>query len=467
MAETLADKIWRQHTVASAEDGPDLVYVDMQLIHEVNTPVAFSNLRDAGREVRRPELSLGTIDHQNATDDELRTSTIVEGARQIEYMKRNCADFGIELYAPGDRQRGIAHVIAPELGLAQPGMTLVCCDSHTSTNGAFGVLAFGIGTSQVEHVLATQTLWMQKMRNMRVVVDGELPAGVSSKDLILEIIAAIGTAGGQGYVIEYQGEAIRALSMESRMTICNMTIEAGARAGLVAPDEKTYEYLRGRAHVPQGEEFDAEVGYWKTFHSDPDAVFDKEVFLDASQMVPRVSWGTTPAQTVSLAGLVPDPTEFTDTAERAAAERALEYMELEPGTRMSDIEIDTVFIGSCTNGRIEDLRAAAAVFDGRSVAEGVEVVLVPGSEQVRRQAIDEGLDSVFHSAGVSLRHSGCSLCVGLNEDKYAPRKRTASTNNRNFEGRQGPGIKTHLVSPAVAAACAVTGRLVAPTHLEV
>ena len=466
MAETLADKIWSSHTVTSLEGGPDLVYVDMQLIHEVNTPVAFSNLRDAGRRARRPELTLGTVDHQNPTDDELRTSTIEEGARQIEYMKRNCADFGIELYAPGDGQRGIAHVIALELGLAQPGMTLVCCDSHTSTNGAFGVLAFGIGTSEVEHVLATQTLWMQKMRNMRVVVDGTPPPGVSAKDLILEIIAAIGTAGGQGHVIEYQGEAIRALSMESRMTICNMTIEAGARAGLVAPDDKTIEYLRGRPHVPSGEAFDAEVEYWKTFYSDDDAVFDKEVFLDAAQMVPRVSWGTTPAQTVSLTARVPDPEEFADAAERAAAERALEYMELEPGTRMSDIEIDTVFIGSCTNGRIEDLRAAASVFEGRRVAEGVDVVLVPGSERVRREAIEEGLDSVFEAAGVSLRHSGCSLCVGLNEDKYAPRKRTASTNNRNFEGRQGPGIKTHLVSPAVAAACAVAGRLVAPSHLE-
>ncbi|MBM7366726.1 3-isopropylmalate dehydratase large subunit [Gordonia hydrophobica] len=466
MGATLADKIWRHHIVASADDGPDLVYIDMQLIHEVNTPVAFSNLRDAGRTARRPELTLATIDHQNPTDDDRRRPRGAAGALQIERMKENCADFGIELYAPGDDRRGIAHVIAPELGLAQPGMTLVCCDSHTSTNGAFGVLAFGIGTSQVEHVLATQTLWMQKMRNMRVVVDGTLAPGVSAKDLILEVISRIGTAGGQGHVIEYQGEAIRALSMEGRMTICNMTIEAGARAGLVAPDQTTIDYLRGRPNVPTGAAFDDEVAYWKTFYSDADAVFDKEIRIDASGISPRVSWGTTPAQIVAVDGVVPDPEDFVDDAERAAAERALAYMDLTPGTPMTDIEIDTVFIGSCTNGRIEDLRAAAAVFAGRRVAEGVDVVLVPGSEQVRQAAIDEGLDAVFESAGVSLRHSGCSLCVGLNEDKYAPRRRTASTNNRNFEGRQGPGIKTHLVSPAVAAACAVTGRLASPALLE-
>ncbi|MCB8913733.1 3-isopropylmalate dehydratase large subunit [Rhodococcus rhodochrous] len=466
MGYTLADKIWNSHIVRANEGEPDLIYIDLHLLHEVNTPVAFANLRSAGRPVRRPELTLGTVDHQNPTDDVLRELTDPAAALQIGHMERNCRDFGIELYTLGDAARGIAHVIGPELGLTQPGMTLVCCDSHTSTHGAFGVLAFGIGTSQVEHVLATQTLPMNPMKNMRVVVDGTLPDGVTPKDLILEIIAQIGTAGGQGHVIEYQGEAIRALSMEGRMTVCNMSIEAGARAGLIAPDEVTFEYLRGRPHVPSGDEFDAEVEYWRTFYSDDDAVFDKEIHIDAATVAPRVSWGTTPAQTVRLDDHVPDPASMLDPHERAAAERALAYMDLAPGTAMCDIEIDAVFIGSCTNGRIEDLREVAEVWRGRRIAPGVEVFLVPGSEAVRTQAIAEGLDEIFADAGVSLRYSGCSLCVALNEDRLRPGQRAASTNNRNFEGRQGRGTRTHLTSPAVAAASAVTGRLTAPVDLE-
>jgi 3-isopropylmalate/(R)-2-methylmalate dehydratase large subunit len=466
MGQTLADKIWTSHIVRSAAGEPDLIYIDMHLLHEVNTPLAFDGLRAAGRTVRRPDLTVGTIDHQNPTDDDVRMLTDPAAVLQIGHMRRNCEEFGIELCAPGDARRGIAHVIGPELGLTQPGMTLVCCDSHTSTHGAFGVLAFGIGTSQVEHVLATQSLPMAAMKNMRVTVDGRLPPGATAKDLILAVIAEIGTAGGQGHVIEYQGEAIRALSMEGRMTVCNMTVEAGARAGLIAPDQTTIDYLRGRVHVPTGPDFDAEAEYWLTFVSDDDAVFDKEVHLDAGQVVPRASWGTTPAQTVSLNAVVPEPASFTDPVERAAAERALRYMDLKPGTRMRDIEIDAVFIGSCTNGRIEDLREVAAVWRGRTIAEGIDVVLVPGSEAVRRQAIEDGLDEVFAAAGVQLRHSGCSMCAALNEDRLAPGQRSASTSNRNFEGRQGRGVRTHLVSPAVAAASAVTGRLTAPADLE-
>jgi len=466
MGYTLADKIWRNHVVRSAPGEPDLIYIDMHLLHEVNTPTAFAGLRAAGRTVRRPDLTLGTVDHQNPTDDVLRTLTDPAAIEQIDHMERNCRDFGIELYTRGDSSRGIAHVIGPELGLTQPGMTLVCCDSHTSTHGAFGVLAFGIGTSQVEHVLATQTLPMNAMKNMRVVVDGRLPAGATAKDLILAIIAQIGTAGGQGHVIEYQGEAIRSLSMEGRMTVCNMSIEAGARAGLIAPDDVTIEYLRGRAHVPTGSAFDDEVAHWRTFFSDDDAEFDKEVHIDASAVTPRVSWGTNPAQSVPLDGEVPAPESFLDPIERAAAERALKYMDLVPGTRMREVEIDAVFIGSCTNSRIEDLREVAAVWEGRQIAPGVEVVLVPGSEAVRAQAIAEGLDEVFDAAGAALRYSGCSMCVALNEDRLLPGQRAASTSNRNFEGRQGRGTRTHLVSPAVAAASAVTGRLTAPADLK-
>lgn len=466
MAKTLADKIWAEHLVRSSEGEPDLVYVDMHLLHEVNTPLAFDSLRRSGRAVRRPDLTLGTIDHQNPTDDVLRNLTDPAAIEQIDHMARNCRDFGITLLERGDQRRGIAHVIGPELGLTQPGMIIVCCDSHTSTHGAFGSLAFGIGTSQVEHVLATQTLPMSPMKNMRVVVDGRLRPGVTAKDLILEIIAHIGTAGGQGHVIEYQGEAVRSLSMEGRMTVCNMSVEAGARAGLIAPDQTTVDYLRGRRHVADGVEFDDEVAYWMTLRSDDDAAFDKEVFLDAAQVAPRASWGINPAQTVALDGLVPAPESFSDPVHRRAAERALAYMDLEPGIRMTDIEVDAVFIGSCTNGRIEDLRAVADVWRGRQIADGLEVLVVPGSEAVRRQAIDEGLDEIFRQAGTTLRYSGCSLCVALNEDRLKPGQRSASTNNRNFEGRQGPGTRTHIVSPAVAAATAVTGHLCNPTDLE-
>ena len=466
MGYTLADKIWRSHVVRSAEGEPDLIYIDMHLLHEVNTPAAFAGLRQAGRTVRRPDLTLGTEDHNTPTDDVLRTITDPAAAEQLDHIRRNCRDFGIELYSLGDAGRGIVHVIGPELGLTQPGMTVVCCDSHTSTHGAFGALAFGIGTSQVEHVLATQTLPMNPMKNMRVVVDGRLPTGVTAKDLVLAIIERIGTDGGQGHVIEYQGDAIRALSMEGRMTVCNMSIEAGARAGLIAPDEVTVDYLRGRPHVPAGAAFEDEAAYWRTFFTDADAVFDKEVHLDATTLVPRVSWGTNPAQTVPLDGAVPDPRSFVDPVERAAAERALDYMQLTPGAALRDVPVDAVFIGSCTNGRIEDLREVAAVWKGRRVATNVEVTLVPGSEAVRAQAIVEGLDEIFAAAGAPLRHSGCSMCVALNDDRLRPGQRAASTNNRNFEGRQGQGVMTHLVSPAVAAATAVAGHLAAPTDLK-
>jgi 3-isopropylmalate/(R)-2-methylmalate dehydratase large subunit len=466
MGQTLADKIWQSHLVRSAEGEPDLIYIDMHLLHEVNTPAAFAGLRDADRTVRRPELTLGTEDHNTPTDDPLREITDPAALGQLSHMRRNCRDFDIELYSLGHSRRGIVHVIGPELGLTQPGMTLVCCDSHTSTHGAFGVLAFGIGTSQVEHVLATQTLPMTPMKNMRVTIDGTLPNGVTAKDLILAVIEQVGTAGGQGHVIEYQGEAIRALSMEGRMTVCNMSIEAGARAGLIAPDQVTFGYLSGRPHAPSGAAFDDEVAYWQTFFSDDDATFDKEVHLDAASIEPRVTWGTNPAQSVPLSGAIPDAASIQDPVKRAAAERALAYMDLASGTNMRAVEIDSVFIGSCTNGRIEDLRAAADVLRGRSIAPGVEVLLVPGSEAVRVQAIEEGLDTVFADAGVTLRHSGCSMCVALNDDRLRPGQRAASTNNRNFEGRQGRGSRTHIVSPAVAAATAVLGRLAAPSDLE-
>ncbi|MBY8862346.1 3-isopropylmalate dehydratase large subunit [Nocardia sp. CA2R105] len=466
MGYTLAEKIWNSHIVRAAEGEPDLIYIDMHLLHEVNTPVAFEGLRASRRTVRRPELTLGTEDHNTPTDDVLREITSPGAAEQLGHMRRNCRDFGIELYSLGDRERGIAHVIGPELGLTQPGMTLVCCDSHTTTHGAFGVLAFGIGTSQVEHVLATQTLPMKRMKNMRVIVEGRLPAGSTAKDLILAIIERIGANGAQGHVIEYQGEAIDALSMEARMTVCNMSVEAGARAGLVAPDETTIEYLRGRPHVPDGAAFDAEAAYWRTFHSDSDALWDKEIHLDAATVTPRVSWGTNPAQSVPIDATVPSAESFGDPVVRAAAERALKYIDLVPGTAIRDIAIDAVFIGSCTNGRIEDLREVAAVWRGRRIASGVRVLVVPGSEAVRRQAINEGLDEIFAAAGAPLRYSGCSMCIGLNEDRSSPGRRIASTNNRNFEGRQGPGVRTHLVSPSVAAATAITGRLSAPADLE-
>lgn len=465
MASTAADKIWEAHIVRADDGGQDLVYLDLHLLHEANTAQAFAGLREKNRPVRRPDLTLGVEDHVTPT---IGGRDIADSLtrRYVTEMRRNCQEFGIELFSLGHRSRGIAHVVGPELGLSQPGMTIVCCDSHTTTHGALGALAFGIGTSQVEHVLATQTLPMRRMKNMRVTVDGVLPPGVTAKDLALAMIREIGTAGGQGHVIEYQGPAIRALSMEGRMTLCNMSIEAGARAGLVAADEVTFEYLRGRPHVPQGAAFDQEVEYWKTFASDEDAVFDKEVRLDASLLAPHVTWGTNPSQTVRLNEVVPAPAEIADPVERLAAEQALTYMDLTPGTPMKTVPIDAVFIGSCTNGRIEDLREVAKVWRGRRISPDMQVYLVPGSETVRRQAVAEGLDRVFEAAGVPLRNSGCSMCVSINGERLTAGTRTASTNNRNFEGRQGPGVRTHVVSPSVAAASAVLGHLAEPSDLE-
>jgi 3-isopropylmalate/(R)-2-methylmalate dehydratase large subunit len=467
MGQTLAEKIWNEHLVRpGTADEPDLIYVDMHLVNEVTSPAAFSGLREAGRVVRRPDLTLAIEDHNTPTDDIFRSITDPAAALQLEHLRQNCQDFGIELYSLGDTARGIVHVTGPELGLTQPGMTVVCCDSHTSTHGAFGALAFGIGTSQGEHVLATQTLSMRSMKNMLVTVHGELPPGATAKDLILTVIEVLGTDGGQGHVIEYQGAAIRQLSMEGRMTVSNMSIEAGARAGLIAPDETTIEYLRGRPHVVDGPEFDIQADHWRTLVSDPDAHFDKQITIDATTIHPRVTWGTNPSQSVPLTGEVPDPADFAHHAEQLSAQRALGYMELQPGTKMSEVSVDAVFIGSCTNSRIEDLREVAAVWQGRTISPEIEVILVPGSDTVRAQAVREGLDQVFTAAGVDLRYSGCSMCVALNEDRVSAGKRIASTSNRNFEGRQGTGVKTHLVSPAVAAATAVTGRLTAPSELK-
>ncbi len=466
MGTTLAQKTWQQHVVRRQPAGDDLLYIDLQLLHEVNTPQAFDRLRAAGRKVRRPDLNLGTEDHNTPTLALDRLITDPNGRRQSELMRANCAEFGIPLHRLGDPQQGIVHVIAPELGLVRPGMTIVCCDSHTTTLGAFGALAFGIGASQVEHVLATQTLPMRPMKDMSVTVTGTLPAGVTAKDLVLALIAEIGTAGGQGHIIEYRGEAITALSMEARMTLCNMSVEAGSRAGLIAPDETTLAYLRQRPGLPQGAEWDAEVAHWMSLRTDPDAVFDREVVIDATTLSPYVSWGTNPAQSVPLDGAVPDPAGFATAEERAAAERALAYMDLAPGTAMRDVPVDTVFIGSCTNSRIEDLRAAAGVLAGRKVADGLHLMIVPGSAQVRRQAVEEGLDRVFAEAGADFRAgAGCSMCAALNEDRLLPGQRAASTNNRNFEGRQGKGSRTHIVSPPVAAATAVAGRLASPADL--
>jgi 3-isopropylmalate/(R)-2-methylmalate dehydratase large subunit len=465
MGKTLVDKVWSNHVVR-AEPGRDLLYIDLHLLHEVNTPVAFDGLRTAGRAVRRPDLTLGTEDHLVPTRNMFKMIEEPAMRRQAALLAENCAEFGIEIYRRGDRQRGIAHVIAPELGLVHPGMTVVCCDSHTTTMGAFGALAFGIGTSQVEHVLATQTVPMTRPKTMRVSVTGRLPEGVGGKDLILALIAQIGTAGGQGHVVEYQGPAIEALSMEARMTICNMTVEAGSRAGMIAPDDTTVDYLQGRPHAPTGQAWEDELAYWRTLRSDDDAVFDSEVVLDGDKISPFVTWGTNPAQGVPLDSTVPHPSSFGDPQQRAAAERALSYMDLTPGTFLRDIEIDAVFIGSCTNGRIEDLRAAAEVLRDRKVSPGVEVYLVPGSDAVREQAVQEGLEEIFTAAGVQLRTSGCSLCAAVNEDRLRPGQRAASTNNRNFEGRQGKGARTHVVSPAVAAASAVAGRLAAPKDLD-
>jgi len=452
---TLAEKVFAAHVVRRAEGEPDLLYVDLHLVHEVTSPQAFDGLRLTGRGVRRPELTIATEDHNVPTTDILAPIADPVSRTQVETLRRNCAEFGIRLHSMGDANQGIVHVIGPQLGLTQPGMTIVCGDSHTSTHGAFGALAFGIGTSQVEHVLATQTLPVRVPRTMAVTVDGELPPGVTAKDLILAVIAQIGTGGGQGYVIEYRGEAVRALSMEGRMTVCNMSIEAGARAGMVAPDEVTFAYLAGRPHAPSGEDWEEALAYWRTLRTDEGAVFDRDVHVDAGALSPYVTWGTNPGQGVPLTASVPAPTSPDD-------ERALEYMDLRPGTALRDVAVDTVFIGSCTNGRIEDLRAAADVLRGRQVADGVRVLVVPGSVGVKVEAESEGLDAVFTAAGAQWRGAGCSMCLGMNPDTLAPGERSASTSNRNFEGRQGRGGRTHLVSPAVAAATAVVGRLSAP-----
>ncbi len=465
MARTLAQKVWEDHVVRHAEGEPDLLYIDLHLVHEVTSPQAFDGLRSSGRPVRRPDLTLATEDHNTPTENILLPIADPISRAQIEALRINCAEFGVPVYSLGNIEQGIVHVVGPQLGLTQPGMTVVCGDSHTSTHGAFGALAFGIGTSEVEHVLATQTLPLKPFKTMAITVEGELPVGVSAKDVTLAVIAKIGTGGGQGYVLEYRGSAIRSLSMEGRMTLCNMSIEAGARAGMVAPDEKTFEYLKGRPHAPVGADWDAAVAYWQTLPTDADAVFDAEVVLDASDLSPFVTWGTNPGQGLPLTGNVPLPDDARDDVERVAIERALEYMDLTAGMPLTDIAVDIVFVGSCTNGRIEDLRAVAEVLRGRQVSDSVRMLVVPGSVRVKMQAEQEGLNEVFVAAGAEWREAGCSMCLAMNPDKLAPGQRSASTSNRNFEGRQGPGGRTHLVSPAVAAATAVTGHLTAPADL--
>lgn len=460
MAGTLAEKVWDAHVVRRGTEGaPDLLYIDLHLVHEVTSPQAFEGLRLAGRPVRRPDLTLATEDHNTPTLDIDRPIADTTSRTQIETLRSNAAEFGVRIHSLGDADQGIVHQVGPQLGLTQPGLTVVCGDSHTSTHGAFGALAFGIGTSEVEHVLATQTLPLAPFKTMAITVDGDLPAGATSKDIILAIIAKIGTGGGQGYVLEYRGEAIRALSMEARMTICNMSIEAGARAGMIAPDETTFEYLKGRPHAPEGADWDAAVEYWRTLKTDDDAVFDEEVVLRAADLEPFVTWGTNPGQGLPLSGSVPVPELIADANERVAAERAIEYMGLTPGQPLREIKVDTVFIGSCTNGRIEDLRSVAKVVRGKRKADDVRVLVVPASARVRLQAEAEGLDKIFLDFGAEWRNAGCSMCLGMNPDQLAPGERSASTSNRNFEGRQGKGGRTHLVSPLVAAATAIRGTL--------
>ncbi len=464
---TLAEKLWRDHLVVKGENGaPDLIYIDLHLIHEVTSPQAFDGLRLAGREIRRKDLTIATEDHNTPTQDIHLPIADLTSRTQVQALRDNTAEFGIRIHSLGDKNQGIVHVVGPQLGLTMPGLTIVCGDSHTSTHGAFGSLGIGIGTSEVEHVLATQTLPLAPFKTMAINVEGTLRPGVSAKDIILAVIAKITASGGQGYVLEYRGSAIRALSMEGRMTICNMSIEAGARAGMVAPDEITFEYLKGRPHAPTGSDWDSAVEYWSTLKTDEGAVFDAEVFIDADTLDPFVTWGTNPGQGVSLMDSVPDPSSISDSSERAAAERALEYMDLTPGTKMKDIAVNTVFLGSCTNARIEDLRAAAEIVKGRKKADGVRMMVVPGSAMVRLQAEAEGLDKVFKDFGAEWRFAGCSMCLGMNPDQLAPGERAASTSNRNFEGRQGKGARTHLVSPVVAAATAVRGTLSAPADLE-
>ena len=465
MGRTLAEKVWEDHVVRHADGEPDLLYIDLHLVHEVTSPQAFDGLRSSGRPVRRPDLTLATEDHNTPTQNITLPIADPVSRAQIDALRANCAEFGVPVYSLGSIEQGVVHVIGPQLGLTQPGMTVVCGDSHTSTHGAFGALAFGIGTSEVEHVMATQTLPLKPFKTMAVTVEGDLPPGVSAKDLTLAVIAQIGTGGGQGYVLEYRGSAVRSLSMEGRMTLCNMSIEAGARAGLVAPDQTTFDYLEGRPHAPTGDDWAAAVAYWRTLPTDEDAVFDAEVVIDATALSPFVTWGTNPGQGLPLSASVPSPDDAGDEVERVAIERALEYMDLTPGMPLTEIAVDTVFVGSCTNGRIEDLRVVADVLRGRQVSDSVRMLIVPGSVRVKMQAEQEGLGEVFTAAGAEWREAGCSMCLAMNPDKLTPGERSASTSNRNFEGRQGPGGRTHLVSPAVAAATAVTGRLTAPVDL--
>lgn len=467
MGTTLAEKLWANHLVKKGEGGaPDLIYIDLHMCHEVTSPQAFEGLRLAGRQVRRPDLTIATEDHNTPTLDIDLPIADATSRKQVDKLRDNAKEFGIRIHSLGDADQGIVHVVGPQLGLTMPGMTVVCGDSHTSTHGAFGALAFGIGTSEVEHVLATQTLPLKPFKTMAINVNGTLPKGTTAKDIILAVIAKIGTGGGAGYVLEYRGDAIRSLSMEGRMTICNMSIEAGARAGLIAPDETTFEYVKGRPHAPEGEDWDEAVEFWRTLKTDDDAEFDTEVDLDASDLEPFITWGTNPGQGLPLSASVPNPEDFADESDRVAAKNALEYMGLTPGTPFREIPVDTVFLGSCTNGRIEDLRAAAAILQGRKKADNVRLLVVPGSARVRLQAEREGLDKVFLDFGAEWRNAGCSMCLGMNPDQLKPQERSASTSNRNFEGRQGKGGRTHLVSPLVAAATAVRGTLSSPDDLE-
>lgn len=470
MALTLAEKVWRDHVVVPGNDGdPDLIYIDLHLLHEVTSPQAFDGLRLSGRKIRRPDLHLATEDH-NVPTEGIETGSLLEindrvSRLQVETLRKNCAEFGVRLHPMGDVKQGIVHTVGPQLGATQPGMTVVCGDSHTSTHGAFGSIAMGIGTSEVEHVMATQTLSLKPFKTMAIEVSGELQPGVTAKDLILAIIAKIGTGGGQGYVIEYRGEAIEKLSMEARMTICNMSIEAGARAGMIAPDDITFDYLKGRELAPKGQDWEDAVAYWRTLRTDEGAQFDTVVEIDGSALTPFITWGTNPGQGLPLSASVPDPEDFTNDSDKAAAEKALKYMGLTPGTPLRNIPVDTVFLGSCTNARIEDLRAAAEILRGRHIADSVRMLVVPSSTMVKQQAEAEGLHEIFRAAGAEWRTAGCSMCLGMNPDQLKPGERSASTSNRNFEGRQGPGGRTHLVSPPVAAATAIAGHFASPADL--
>lgn len=466
-ARTLAEKVWDDHLVVKGENGePDLIYIDLHLVHEVTSPQAFDGLRAEGRPLRRLDLTIATEDHNTPTWEIDKPIADLTSRTQIDTLRRNAAEFGVRLHSLGDAEQGIVHVVGPQLGLTMPGITVVCGDSHTSTHGAFGAMAFGIGTSEVEHVMATQTLPLKPFKTMAINVEGTLRPGVTAKDIILAVIAKIGTGGGQGYVLEYRGSAIRALSMEGRMTICNMSIEAGARAGMVAPDETTFAYVKDKPHAPQGQDWEDAVAYWRTLPTDEGATFDAEVFIDADALEPFVTWGTNPGQGSSLSAAVPNPADIDDPNERAAAERALEYMDLTPGTPLKEVPVDAVFMGSCTNSRIEDLRAFASIIEGKKKADGVRVMVVPGSARVRLEAEAEGLDKIIKDFGAEWRFAGCSMCLGMNPDQLAPGERCASTSNRNFEGRQGKGGRTHLVSPLVAAATAIRGTLSSPSDLN-